>query len=90
MTQQTQDEIKQHLRYCPFTGLFHNQKTNKEVGSKHKTKRYIYISFKNKTYRAHRLVFLFMKNKFLIEEEVDHINHIRNDNRWINLRIAIL
>lgn len=38
-----------------------------------------------KPYAVHRLAFLFMAG-FLPTEEVDHINGIRNDNRWSNLR----
>jgi hypothetical protein len=36
-------------------------------------------------YRCHRLAFLYMTGSMHLEE-VDHINGIRNDNRWNNLR----
>lgn len=36
-------------------------------------------------YRAHRLAFVIMCNR-LPEGDVDHINGIRHDNRWCNLR----
>ena len=48
---------------------------------------YIEITIKGKRYRAHRLAFLYMAGK-LPKDEVDHINTIRNDNRWENLREA--
>ena len=38
----------------------------------------------NKRCDAHRIIFLWMTGREAVE--VDHINHIRSDNRWINLR----
>jgi len=36
---------------------------------------------------AHRLVFLYITGRFP-PQAVDHINHQRSDNRWVNLREA--
>ena len=36
-------------------------------------------------YKLHRLTFLYMIGRLPINQ-IDHINHIRNDNRWCNLR----
>lgn len=50
---------------------------------------YIKIMIDNKNYRAHRLAYLFMEGKSLDENiDIDHINGIKNDNRWCNLREA--
>jgi hypothetical protein len=38
-----------------------------------------------KSYRAHRIIWLWVYGKFPLEE-IDHINHIKTDNRIINLR----
>lgn len=47
---------------------------------------YIIINIKNfKAHLGHRLAFLYMEG-YLPENQVDHINRIRNDNRWVNLR----
>jgi len=46
---------------------------------------YLHITIGNNKYLSHRLIFLYMEG-LLPEEEVDHINHNRADNRWINLR----
>lgn len=44
--------------------------------------RHVYLNGKN--YKAHRLVFILSGRDDV--EEVEHINGIRSDNRWINLR----
>lgn len=48
---------------------------------------YRIISIDNKGYRAHRLVWLWVTGEFP-EEEMDHINHRKDDNRLHNLRSA--
>ena len=56
------------------------------VGSKH-VKGYIHIRAEGKTYKAHRLAFLYMIGNFPADQ-VDHINQRPADNRWSNLREA--
>lgn len=41
----------------------------------------------NKSYQSHILAWLYMTGE-MPSDEVDHINHIRSDNRWENLRIV--
>lgn len=50
-------------------------------------KGYIEVRVPGKLYKAHRLAFLYMTGAFP-EGEVDHINHIRDDNKWDNLRVV--
>lgn len=45
---------------------------------------YIHIRIDNKTYKAHRLAFLYMNG--CMPQEVDHIDHNGMNNRWVNLR----
>lgn len=46
---------------------------------------YIKIFLDGKSYMAHRLAWLYMEGYFP-EYEIDHINRIRHDNKWNNLR----
>lgn len=49
---------------------------------------YICIMYRKKYYRAHRIVWEMHMGKVPDGMEVDHINHIRDDNRIENLRIV--
>jgi len=89
----TQQRLKELLHYDPETGLFTwLAKTSSQsrinigdvAGTMH-TKGYRAIMIDKKLYKAHRLTFLYMTGKFP-ENDTDHINGIRDDNRWINLR----
>ena len=85
----TQEELKKRLYYDPGTGVFtwisafQSQLIGKVAGGNHLG--YIRIKIVHKMYLAHRLAFLFMTGLWP-EDQVDHINHIRSDNRWRNLR----
>jgi hypothetical protein len=89
----TQEILKHHYDYDPETGEFtstgnvkySNRPKGSVAGTLHKTKGYVYVSVKNKTYRAQRLAFLWMTGSWPLYQ-VDHINRNKSDNRWINLR----
>lgn len=89
----TQSELKLLLNYCPITGTFTWMKRSNshvDAGSVAGTLRpdgYINIGVKGKRYQAHRLAFLYMLGEFP-SYDVDHINKVKNDNAWINLRPA--
>jgi hypothetical protein len=89
----TQAELKEILEYNPDTGVFTWKKTvcNRVVVGNvagHKTNwGYISIKIQGKHYQAHRLAYLYMTGKFP-ENDIDHINHIKDDNIWANLRDA--
>ena len=87
-----QEELKQTLKYFPKTGnwkwkktLSNNAKKGKYAGCLDKTTGYILIGFNGKLYLSHRLAWLYMEGYFP-ENDVDHRNRIKNDNRWCNLR----
>lgn len=46
---------------------------------------YIQIQISGKKYLAHRLAWLYIMGNFP-NDETDHLNGMRHDNRWINLR----
>ena len=85
----TQEKLKQLIHYDPNTGVItanmprHNVKSGDVLGYVANTG-YIYISLSGKKFLAHRLAWLYMNGYF--PEQIDHINHIRTDNRWVNLR----
>lgn len=87
----TQERLKELFDYNPDTGIFtrrtgvrgRNGKTGSIAGHLRKDG-YITISVDKNPYYAHQLAFLYMEG--YLPEMVDHINRIRDDNRWINLR----
>ena len=87
----TQKRLKELLDYNPDTGKFirltkPNGNVNAgEVAGTLGSNGYIVISVDDEDYKAHRLAFLFMEGRFP-ECYTDHKNHIKWDNRWINLR----
>jgi hypothetical protein len=88
----TQKRLQEVLSYNPETGVFTNLikrgcvKKGAVAGTKH-SKGYIQIKIDCKFYLAHRLVWLYVYGNFP-ENELDHINEIKDDNCIINLRPA--
>lgn len=85
--------IKENFRYNSETGRVCRRNTVEgkdkwSLGDKRSTIRgYRLIYFKSKTYRAHRVAYLLHTGDWPIDQ-IDHINHVKDDNRWCNLRPA--
>ena len=89
----TQGRLKEVLSYDPNTGIFiwvvsKNGRVKKGMcaGTKH-CRGYRQICIDGKIYLSHRLAFLYETGEFP-EEQCDHINGDRSDNRFINLRVV--
>lgn len=85
----SQYELKEVLDYDMNTGLFtwktKNQKHNVgDIAGGDDGQGYIRICINKKTIRAHRLAWLYMTGE--IPDVIDHINRIKSDNRFSNLR----
>lgn len=88
----TQEYLKTVLNYNPETGKFiwvAPKKGSKGLGKEAGTQTprgYVDVCLLGKKYGLHRLAFLYMTGE--IPKCVDHINTLKWDNRWENLRPA--
>lgn len=93
MTTLTCDRLREVLNYDAKTGVFTWRiKTSRKVivgreAGSVKSKGYVYIRIDSKPYYAHRLAWCYVYGDWP-DEEIDHINGIRHDNRISNLRQA--
>lgn len=86
--------LEKVLRYEPGTGRFfwlvnrpRKTKAGDEAGCKNK-KGYIEIRYNHKTYNAHRIAWYLQTGRDPGAVNIDHINCIKSDNRFVNLRLA--
>lgn len=88
----SQAQLKELLHYCPDTGVFTHIKARSGIktGAVAGCKRadgYVTVSVLGRPYRAHRLAWLYINGEFP-GNDIDHINRVRSDNRFCNLRLA--
>lgn len=91
----TQARLKEILHYDPSTGLFtrlitksYNAKVGEVVGGL-SSSGYLRCNIDGKLYYMHRLASLYMTGSFP-PDAIDHINGVKTDNRWCNLRAVTL
>lgn len=90
--QLTQEQLHALLTYDPTTGDFFwktsgrgRRDITKPAGTVNKTTGYVHIMMNGKRHQAHRLAWLWMTGSFPALD-IDHIDHVRANNRWSNLR----
>jgi hypothetical protein len=85
--------VKTLLDYDAATGIFtwrvsrQRAKQGAPAGCIEKRIGYHSIGIDNKVYKTHRLAWLYMTGEWPTSE-IDHINHIRSDNSFSNLRVV--
>jgi hypothetical protein len=95
----TPEQLRHNLTYDPLTGLWfwnirvgrgRNAKKSGDPAGYTDPDGYVrIIPDGERKYYAHRLAFFYMLGRWP-EAQVDHINRVRNDNRWENLREATI
>ena len=90
----TQKTVRELFDYYPNTGfLFWKADAyvyglkGKRAGALRKKDGYRTIQIDGVRYQEHRIIWLFIYGDIKIKT-IDHINHIRHDNRIINLRLV--
>ena len=87
----TQERLKEVLHYNQKTGIFTWRARIARcihiggIAGSNAGRGYWQIAIFGVCYPAHRLAWFYMTGKWP-EADIDHENHIRNDNRWENLR----
>lgn len=89
----TAERLRELLSYDPSTGIFRWNVSRggpycagKTAGTPH-CKGYVSITLLGKSYLAHRLAWLYVHGQWP-EEQIDHVNGVRNQNNIDNLRKA--
>ena len=84
----TQSEIIQVLNYNPDSGIF-TWRHNSAIAGYLRPRGYIEILIGRTLYSAHRVAWLYMTGIWPDKSiDVDHIDMIRSNNSWKNLRLA--
>jgi hypothetical protein len=92
----SRDLVCRLFNYDEITGILCRKvciggdtKVGDVAGHVHKRSGYVRVILAGKSYAAHRLIWLYKTGELLPETtNIDHINGIRSDNSWSNLRIA--
>lgn len=91
----TAERVRELLRYDPESGVFTRRIRTSTNGTSNvgdiaggfKGNGYVVIKIDGKQQQAHRLAWVYMTGEWP-ENDIDHINGVKTDNRWANLRAA--
>jgi hypothetical protein len=76
-----------HFKNIHWWNNWNSKYANKEAGHIDKRDGYLSIMLNSKLYKSHRLSFLYQEGYFP-ENQVDHMDRNRSNNKWDNLREA--
>lgn len=89
----TAERLRELLHYDPETGVFTwrvyrggRAKAGSIAGCRI-TSGYLHCSIDKKLYYMHRLAWMYVHGE-MPPDMIDHINHVKDDNRIVNLRLA--
>ena len=78
---------RSHFRTERGWKTFNSQKAGMVAGTVN-SQGYLQVAINKTIYRVHRIIFTLMGQPLCEDDFVDHINHIRTDNRFENLRVV--
>ena len=89
----TKERLDELFYYDEFTGRVtrlttHGGRQCDNLNTLPKSKRYRQVKVDGTCYLIHRLIWVMMTGEDPGDKEIDHINNITNDNRWVNLRLV--
>lgn len=88
------EDMNAALRYDPETGLLwwkeraSGRRMNVPAGGVNKTNGYVMVRVNDNLITAHRIAYLLYYGSCPTDMDIDHINHVRTDNRIKNLRVV--
>jgi hypothetical protein len=89
----TAELVRDLLDYAPESGIFIWKKDRStkvhagDIAGSLMANGYVKIGISSSYYLAHRLAWLWVTGEWP-QEQIDHINRVIDDNRWVNLREA--
>ena len=82
--------LRETWRYDPEAGLFYWRVARQRIRAGQPVavvfqRGYAIVAFEGRRYQAHRLAWFYVTGSWP-KHEIDHVNRVRDDNRWCNLR----
>lgn len=88
----TQERLKEVLSYNPTTGVFVRKASRNGwpvggIAGNVDKNGYVIVRIGSKAYKAHRLAWLYVNGRWP-KDQIDHIDMVKTNNAWVNLREA--